>query len=807
MEFILYHKNKIKQIKYQHKVWFFLQIFVLEGIISCMIYVINLFMKKVFIWLKTNILKHKKRLIYGALALFIGQICFFNLWWWGVNNSVYAQTPDTPTQNADFQKKATTWLKDLTFFQRAFYVLLYPIIALAWILVNNSFVYAEVFKFDAVLWQLWNVVRNLANYALGFLFVFKIFQFLTNGQKSSDISNLLKSTLIAWIWIQASWFLLAVLIDVSNIVAYGVGGLPIQTLKQQDWADFGNPYVFKTVVYVDTNTPDSVEFYLTTPWTGNKKFISECRTFSYLYDSGYQELILAPKMVYYYDWYEYKGTEETVCHIWDDVYYFGGLYSEIEWQRCSGSWCKDDQNKYNDSLVNAIKSLESAGKTQVSGLIRLAEVLEIWDAHSGLTNLKIKYMTGDQVWLDVDNKWKGESYWLPRLNDILSWSYVWVFTALYSSLLNAWTDLRVAEISDSWIYTSLLNVILSLAHTIAIWIPLVAMLVVFIMRIGVIWMAIILSPVIVLFTAFKLWDKDWLKDIDVLKYLKPGNLIGIIFSPAIICFAVSISTVLVRIISAVNMQKVMTKEVDILGWLIHLDIGWFWLNLWRLACCAIWVAISWFLIWSAVKASELWKSELVSWKNWLKGLAESVLWSVPVIPIPKKWGWVDFVWASTVFWWNGQQWIISKLSSNLKEKYEWENNKAVEAFFKSEEELANDASKSQLSAYKEKLTGSDIGSDWITSTVRIWEKKNEAKTFWNFNGAEQESIIESINALGKDRLNKIPENHVVTLNWGKKYKFVRQRQKKDGNGVLQVDSVTNQPIMEDVYQYEPVKSN
>jgi hypothetical protein len=37
---------------------------------------------------------------------------------------------------------------------------------LAGALVNNSMVYAEVFSFDVVLWQFWNVVRNLANYAL-----------------------------------------------------------------------------------------------------------------------------------------------------------------------------------------------------------------------------------------------------------------------------------------------------------------------------------------------------------------------------------------------------------------------------------------------------------------------------------------------------------------------------------------------------------------------------------------------------------------------------------------------------------------
>ena len=47
-------------------------------------------MKKFFMQLWQRILKYKKKLIYGALALFIGQICFFWLWWIGVQNEVCA---------------------------------------------------------------------------------------------------------------------------------------------------------------------------------------------------------------------------------------------------------------------------------------------------------------------------------------------------------------------------------------------------------------------------------------------------------------------------------------------------------------------------------------------------------------------------------------------------------------------------------------------------------------------------------------------------------------------------------------------
>jgi hypothetical protein len=76
-------------------------------------------------------------------------------------------------------------------------------------------------------------------------------------------------------------------------------------------------------------------------------------------------------------------------------------------------------------------------------------------------------------------------------------------------------------------------------------------------------MAIILSPIIILLKAFKLEDKLFKKD-SILGNLTVSNLVGIILSPAVVCFAVSISTVLVRIISTVNAERIMENETPIL---------------------------------------------------------------------------------------------------------------------------------------------------------------------------------------------------------------------------------------------------
>ena len=720
-------------------------------IIKYVLYVINLSMKRLFVQLLQWINRYKKRLIYWALTLFIGQICFFNLWWLGTSNVVYAEPSENPAQKTDFQEKATTWLDNLSFLKKWCYILLYPILVLAGALVNNSMVYAEVFWFDVILWQYRNIVRNLANYALWFLFVFKIFQFLIGGQKSDDLKKLLTSTLIAWIWIQASWFLLAVLIDISNILTYSVGGLPIHILwmQSESWekADFWNPYVFQTVIWVNLDDPDSVYHYLSNTFTGEDKwwekhFIAECETFSYKWDGKWENLIVAPKIIYYYDGSEsnpaeqYKPTEQFLCHVWDDVYRLNGFVNGIEWQSGENPTWKDSQNKYRDSVDVAIKALEQEDVGWIEGYIKAWNVLQIKNAHLTWDGIRYTY-EGPTPWLDVENKQLWSEWGMARLNDILKWDdgYVWVFSALYSSLLNAGADFQIPNV---WVYGELLNTMLSFCHVLAVWIPLLAMLVVFFMRIWVIWMAIILSPVIVLLRAFKLEDKVFKKG-SILENLTMSNLVGIIISPAIVCFAVSISTVLVRIISTVNAENIMADTTKILWWLIEIEIAWFWVGIWKLICSVIWVAISWFLIWTAIEASALWKSDLI---KSIKSFATTTLWSIPIVPVPWK-DWVSFVWVDAV------KKIPSSIEQHVKDTYGKESNDTIQDII--------DPSRvawRRADAYKDKIIKEFVpvaGAEWTTQEIEIksgnWSYK---QNFENLPRDKKDDIITAINNISDE---------------------------------------------------------
>lgn len=104
---------------------------------------------------------------------------------------------------------------------------------LAWKFMTNDFVYGTFLNLDSSLWNLWNIIKNFANIALWVILVFTIVinLFKTSFWNWSPIQNAkdtVISTLIAWILIQMSWFLIAVLVDLSTIGTAAVWALPSQ---------------------------------------------------------------------------------------------------------------------------------------------------------------------------------------------------------------------------------------------------------------------------------------------------------------------------------------------------------------------------------------------------------------------------------------------------------------------------------------------------------------------------------------------------------------------------------------------------
>lgn len=728
-------------------------------------------MKKVFVQLWKRVLKYRKKIIYGALALFVVQACFFDIWWIWMQNQVFAETKETASQSDSFNNIVTKKTELLSFIKTAIYVLLYPLLFLAGKLVDNSFVYWEIFWFDAVLWKLWNFVRNLANFWLGFIFVYKIFKYLIDGQKAWDMKKILVSSLIAWIWIQASWFLMAVLIDVSTILIYWVWWLPISVLwneintsdtwnSSQNDSGF-NPYVFKTLISVDADNISDINIYMTNISTGNLIYISECRTFSYKKSEIEESLILAPKMIYYQDSENnFHATMDNACHLYGQIYWFKDLIPDLNPDgirdiKNSASnvqeW-KNAQGAYSASGTNYIGQANGASGGNIAWEVEWCKILEIWNAHEKGGVLYSKNfnitITWEKCWIDVDNEWIWSGT-TAKFKDLMHSnnvnSYVWVFTSLYSSLLNAGSSIILSNNTSA--YESFLSILLTLGHMIAIAIPLIAVVLVFVMRIWIIRIAIALSPMIALLEAFGLFDSDSLKNNKFLGYFKLKNLIWIIFAPAIICFAISMSTVLVKVIERINISKVYTEPL-ILWWLVQIDLAWFTIWIWQLIIAVMWIAITRFLVRTAVKSSKFWEQGGII--DNLYNLANSTIWSMPIVPIPwERWKWVEFIWANTAFGLNDQDGIMKTSISKIRDKYNAESTETLNQRLNNEppkkptQNNADDNNKYQgYSSWLLSLPVNEIWGGWISKEIKVWD---EVITFASLNEWDQKKVIDQIN--------------------------------------------------------------
>lgn len=130
------------------------------------------------------------------------------------------------------------WINDaaeiISFFANLSQRIWIPLAKVAWDFLTNRRVYWEILWIDVLMRNYRNVVKNLANFCLWFYFIFIIFKYLIKWQIQNKIKNILLWILIAWVWIQASRFLVAATIDVSTILTSAVWALPSQIISQSE---------------------------------------------------------------------------------------------------------------------------------------------------------------------------------------------------------------------------------------------------------------------------------------------------------------------------------------------------------------------------------------------------------------------------------------------------------------------------------------------------------------------------------------------------------------------------------------------
>ncbi len=180
-----------------------------------------------------------KRIIIYSLAAIMILVCFYKI---SVTNFNVLSSDRVYAAQAG---SGTNWWQSWWWYKNAaeFVDSVIKILSWAWVvpamvagkLMNNDFVYGSLFHLDTYLWKMWNMMRSFANYTLAFLFIVAILKTFFKWEPMSVVKDLMPKILFSAVLIQASWFLLWAMIDLSTVLTAAVAAIPAKMIKEWDY--------------------------------------------------------------------------------------------------------------------------------------------------------------------------------------------------------------------------------------------------------------------------------------------------------------------------------------------------------------------------------------------------------------------------------------------------------------------------------------------------------------------------------------------------------------------------------------------
>jgi hypothetical protein len=447
---------------------------------------------------------------------------------------VFAQDSNTPADTTPWKdestKTETSIAQWLEFIIRALYLVMRPLLAIAWAAMDNSLVYGGIFNFEPVLWRFWNLMRSFANFGVWFLFLYEIFKTIFGfGGGVSELAWVIKKTVLAAIVINISWFLMAQLINLSTVATVTVGWLPLYILTadatapgSDDAANAANtfndirylkPYaMFKmdaTPNQLKTESDHSLFYGCPESWLAKQYYIPCLILDNKLAPNNYVQTSNT--------WWSWKG-------------WFVDSRKNIDLNTVgSAPWA---------SMPGWSKNLTADSISDVFCVYQWWLIKNEYDAVLSSSKLKELIELGKKEMNDAKCR---------TIDQLISKAarMTWPLFTLYSSLLNG-SEMAITLNNKTIAWLSM-DFLMKAIMAIALIIPLFTLAIVLIVRVGYLWIIIVGSPIIALLLAF---DKDgavWWGDI-IKNILSRKNILNLVFLPVVATFAVSISVVFLSLI-------------------------------------------------------------------------------------------------------------------------------------------------------------------------------------------------------------------------------------------------------------------
>jgi hypothetical protein len=447
---------------------------------------------------------------------------------------VYAQQSTTPWAKTDgawvnqddaskTELSIVIWLETIL---RVIYLIMWPLLALAGAAMDNSLVYGKIFNFTPALWRFRTIMRNLANFAIGLLFLWAIFRTIFTQWSTSDLFDALKKLVLWAILVQISWFALSVLIDLSTVATAAIGWLPLYAAKDSEeykQIRYLKPYgIFqmdKTANELATEAEHTV-FY-GCEGSIDKQFYIPC-----MVDNG----VLAPKQSFV-------------------------LQDPETRQAWKQQFVNSRKNHPIDEWLYPLKETRYLTLDTISDdyCVRWNSLI-FYEENKPLTEENLT--KADKSWLRdkwVQQMMDQECLTLDTIIQNSKWLSGPLYT-LYASLLNtaelglSTNHKNVADLSLEFLMRTVMAILL--------FIPLLVFAIIMIIRVAVLWLVIAASPILVLMFINK-WKAPGSNKV-ASNIANLSNILSLIFLPVIGTFAITMSVVFLSLIQRANFMRDVT---------------------------------------------------------------------------------------------------------------------------------------------------------------------------------------------------------------------------------------------------------
>lgn len=655
------------------------------------------------------------------------------LFWW----DIFAQSISELWTFTDSGWIDVEWIKTADAALKTLYLIMRPLLALAWATLDNTLVYGEAFYLTEVLYKFWQLMRTFTMFGVGFVFVGTIlYAYFNPATAQEKIKDVVIKSLIASVVINISWWIVAALIDISTILVVAVGALPLQIMGDTD--------VIKDIRFVKTHTYyDKVntlqidaneETYTkvhSCPWSFEKVFFIDCMldnvevswtTLSGMIPKNFWTPNMNDRILSTYNarWWDKNKIWMTLSNINIDYCFFDwGLVKHLDWAK--PSLCEEREGLKKE-WRDAMKPASDGGQFNCH-------------SYSELTRLAANTS--------------------------------WPLYTLYGSIF------AVSNLPATTNYGNIGEVAVEMTMKIVVWmglvIPLLTFAVVMIIRVVVLRLVIAFSPILAMAYVY---DFKKITEISDGKFTFQ-NILNLLMMPVLGVFALSISIVFLSILNNVDyIQQTVEDQPSQEWWKCYDDMitaflpnsaerppvpewiekpdntkcyDFLWLQtvcinewervaLWnvantlsRLVTNLLWVALMWMAVMAVLKTNKF-----TAWTvDFIDSTAKSIAKSTKIIPVP----WLDG-WAVSV---GGAEEALSQLRRSIPQN------------------IANKAyNNSELKAFTDKTIADSSGVDnavvadakskaesWDTSFIASWPEWRDADKF-SFKNRESRWLPETM---------------------------------------------------------------